>query len=120
MPIAPKIPCFPANSSGQSIRATIVERSASTGALAAVDISSASGLELVFKTPAADGHKEIVKTASLISAGTDGKMGYTVDTALFDTRKNPRLVGVWRFRPKFTLGSYIGGAIEWSQFRLVE
>lgn len=120
MAVNPKIPIFIANSYGQSIRATVVERNATTGALDAVDISTATSLQMVFKTPTADGCKEIVKTASLINAGTDGKMGYTVDSDLFNTKKNPRLLGTWRYRPKFTLGSYVGGSIEWGQFRLVE
>lgn len=120
MPIAPKIPTFPANSYGQSIRSTITEYNSSTGAYDTVNIATATSLQIVFKTPTADGAKEIVKTASLINGGTDGKMGYTVEDGLFNTRKNPRLVGTWRWRPKFTLGSYVGGASEWSQFRVVE
>jgi hypothetical protein len=120
MPVHPKQVCFAAGSSGQSIRATIVEYNTTTGAYDAVDISTATGLQLVFKTPTADGAKEIVKTATLINAGTDGKMGYTVDADLFSAVKNPRIVGVWRYKPKLVLGTWTGSAVEWSSFRVVE
>jgi hypothetical protein len=74
---------------GQSIRCEIAERNATTGVIAAVDISSATNL-----------------------------MGYTVESGFFDA-SNPNLVGTWYYQPDFTLGSWVGASFEEGQFRVV-
>ena len=110
---------FPIGSYGQSIRATVVERDATTGELEAVDISTATSLKIILITPVGDGSRRIEKTATLINSGTDGKMGYTVESGFFASN-NPGLIGTWRYKPTFTLGTYVGGANEWASFRVVD
>lgn len=100
---------------GQSIRCEIAERNATTGVVAAVDISSATNLKIVFRAP--DG-QTFEKTATLINSGTDGLMGYTVEGGFFDAT-NPNLVGTWYYQPDFTLGSWAGASFEEGQFRVV-
>lgn len=112
----PYIETFPLGSYGQSIRATVKERSASTGALAAVDISTATLLKIIFRTPSGE---TIEKTATLIDSGTTGKMGYTVEQGLFDA-KNKKLIGTWSYQPDFTLGSWVGSANEVGHFKVVD
>ena len=61
----------------------------------AVDISSASSKQLIFKKP---GGTILTKTTSFVSDGTDGKMQYTtVDGDLSDD-------GVWKMQGKVIIG----------------
>ena len=63
---------------------------------AAVDISSASLLQMFIKKPDST---SMTKTASLNSDGTDGKMKYTSVSGDFDQ------VGVYKIQGKVTIGS---------------
>lgn len=106
--------CFPLGSFGQSIRATIVDNGS------AVDISAATNLKLIFQPPG--GERPIEKTASLISGGTTGIMGYTVEDGFFDAR-NRKLIGTWSFQPAFVLGDYNGAkgaSINVHKFKVVD
>lgn len=113
----PQIPVFPIGSSGQSIRCTIKQRNATTGALDVVDISTATALKIVFNPP--NGQGPISKTASLISGGTTGKMGYTVETGFFDAA-NKKLCGTWSYQPRFTLGTNVDPVHEIGHFKVVD
>jgi len=112
----PYIDCFSIGSYGQSIRCTIKERSTTTGALAVVDITSATSLKIVFRTPSGE---TISKTATLVNSGSDGKLGYTVEDGFFDA-KNKKLIGTWSYQPDFVLGSWSGSANEVGHFKVVD
>ena len=61
----------------------------------AVDISSASTLEMVFKKPSGT---KVTQTASLINSGTDGKMKYlTVSDDLNE-------IGTWELQGHVVIG----------------
>lgn len=118
---APQPAHFVLGSSGQDIICIVKERNALTGALDAVNISTATNLKILFRTP---DHQKIVKTATLTSGGTDGKMQYTTEAGFFN-RKNRKLVGTWRFRPRFDLDDFVtddefGASHEWATFKVVD
>lgn len=106
---------------GESIIAEIVERSDSTGADEVVDISAATLIKMLFRTP---DYQPILKTAVLVNSGTDGLMEYVVESGFFD-KNNRRLLGTWKYRPSFTLGTFVadpdfGSSHEWGHFILSE
>ncbi len=66
-----------------------------SGTATVLDVSGASALELVFKSPSG---VAATKTASLVTDGTDGKIKYTtVDGDLNE-------VGTWRLQAKISIG----------------
>tara|TARA_B110000495_G_C22882824_1_gene514861 strand:- start:465 stop:794 length:330 start_codon:yes stop_codon:yes gene_type:complete len=65
------------------------------GTSAALDVSTASTLELVFKSPSGSAS---TKTASLNTDGTDGKIYYT--TVDGDINQ----IGTWRIQAKIGIG----------------
>lgn len=101
---------FAIGSYGQSIRCTITDGGS------AVDISAGTSLMIHFRTP--DG-QVISKSASLISGGTTGIMGYTVESGLFDPA-NRRLLGTWQYQPSLVLGAWSGTTNDKASFRLVD
>ena len=113
----PYLESFPLNSSGQAIEAVVKERSASTGALEVVDISTATSLKMIFRNPR---NERFIVTATLTNAGTDGKMKYTVLAGFLN------VLGTWKYKPCFTLGTHIGdplkggSTLEWAHFKVVE
>ena len=100
---------FPLGSYGQSIRATITENGS------AVNIATATDLKIRLRTP--DG-QTIEKTATFVTDGSDGVMGYTVESGLFDA-KNRKLIGVWEFQPSLVLGTFSGPSCDVGQFQVV-
>lgn len=100
---------FPLGSYGQSIRATITENGS------AVNISSATSLKIRFRTP--DG-QTIEKTATFVTDGSDGVMGYTVESGLFDIG-NRKLIGVWEYQPSLVLGTFTGPSCDVGQFQVI-
>lgn len=66
-----------------------------SGTSTVLDVSGATTLELVFKSPSGT---STTKTASLVTDGTDGKIKYTsVDGDLNE-------VGTWRLQAKISIG----------------
>lgn len=84
------------------IVATIVERGAS-GALSAVDISTATGLTFQFKMPDGD---VITKTGIFKNTGTDGKLRYQADSAFFPLSRREEVVGQWAFEARAKIGTH--------------
>jgi len=112
----PYIDTFALGSAGAVIIATVKERSTTTGALAAIDISAATSLKMIFRTPSGE---TLEKTGSLVSGGTTGKLSYTVESGFFDA-KNKKLIGTWSYQPDFVLGSWSGSANEVGHFKVVD
>lgn len=74
------------------------------------DISTATNLQVIFKTPRKD---NITKTGVFTTDGSDGLMQYVKETVDFNT------LGVWRVRGKYTLGSTTKYT-TWAEFRIIE
>ena len=72
---------------------------------AAVDISSATNMQINFRTPVGD---LITKTGTLYSSGTDGKMKYTVESGFFNRSRRSELIGEWQAEGTCTIGSWSG------------
>jgi hypothetical protein len=101
---------------GQGIQCEIAERSVTTGVIAAVDISTATNMQIVFIAP---NRERIAKTATFVNSGTDGLMQYVVEQNFFNPN-NPAYVGVWQYQPQFDLGTNVDtGSYEVGQFRVV-
>ena len=77
---------------------------------AAVDISAATSMQIIFAKP--DG-KTLTKTATFDSGGTDGKLKYS--TIAGDLTK----IGLWKVRASFILGSF-NGKTSWGEFEVVD
>lgn len=75
------------NNWGQKIELTVVDIDTN----AAVDISSYTTLQIVFKDPAGS---QTAKTAAFVTSGTDGKLDYTIEQDLLDVD------GTWQVRAR--------------------
>ena len=78
------------NDIGTDLQVTITETDA------AVDISTATTLQVILKKPSGP---EVTKTASLLNTGTDGILHYTTVSGDIDEK------GEWSYRAKVTFSA---------------
>ncbi len=75
-----------------------------------VDISAATNLQMIFKTPRGN---NITETAAFFTDGTDGLLQYVITATDLEGE------GIWKVRGKYTLGSELKFT-TWASFRVVE
>lgn len=113
--MAAELQTFKLGSSGADLRYLVKEINATTGELAVANISAATSLIFLLKTPKGE---LIQKSASFVTDGSDGLLKYSFTSSDLPLKRKD-LVGPWQVEPKFTLSGYTG-PLDAAQFMVLD